>query len=158
MSAATRDRRATLYPYIGHNAGGFTTSTYGAARGSYWCRVSPLPGEEFILDAQSGIAETAVLEFGDEVPVAEHDLVVVDSVNWKAGPVTRRRGASAKVLRVERSTEQPTFATGQSTPAASDSYTEASHSDQAYDHPLDSSIDGGGATAVVTETTDLGGA
>lgn len=157
MSASTRNRRATVYPLVGQSTGGFVTPTYGVARGTYWCRVSPIPGQESVVDAQMGAGEAAILEVADEVPVEETDLIVVDDVQWKAGPVTLRRQARAKVLRVERSTEAATFITGE---AAVDvpEYVEAGHSTSEFDAPQDVLIDGGGADAVFTETIDAGGA
>lgn len=160
MSTSTRNRRAALYPLVGHSSGGFVTPRYGVARGSYWCRVSPVIGQESIVDAQIGVSESAIIGFADEVPVAENDLLVLedDETAWKVGPITLRRQAREKILHVERSTEAPTFVTDQAAAAVSDSHVEGSHSDESFTNPGDGAIDGGGASQVVTETIDGGGA
>jgi hypothetical protein len=105
MSVSSRLQRATVYPYLGVNDGGFATSSYGAARGTYWCRLSAMPGEELILDGQVAQTQRATIEFADEVPVGENDLIEIDGVQWQAGPVTARLQQRAKILRVTRNTE-----------------------------------------------------
>jgi hypothetical protein len=159
MSHATRTQRATIYPYVGHNDGGFVTSAYGVARGTYWCRLSSIPGSESMLDAQAGVSGRATIEFADEVPVAEHDLIVVDDVQWKAGPITARKAQRALILQVERSNEMAELPTDQAAPSAEEVFSESGHTDEDFDAPGDSSIDGGGAgTTVFADTLDGGGA
>jgi hypothetical protein len=159
MSHATRDQRATIYPYLGRVDGGYVTSAYGYARGTFWCRVSPAPGAEAMLDAQSGILARATIEFADEVPVQEHDLIVIDGVQWKAGPITARKLQRALMLQVERSTETEELLTGQAEPEADEVFVESGHTDEGYSAPGDESIDGGNAsTTTFSETLDGGGA
>jgi hypothetical protein len=146
-----RDRRATIYPYIGSNDGGFVTSTYDTARGTYWARLSPVPGSETMLDAQAGISARAFIEFADGVPVAEHDLIVIDGVQWKAGPITHRRAQRALILQVERSNEMPVL----SNP---DTALSGDIDGGDGDDVLVTSIDGGGADAVFSGSIDGGGA
>jgi hypothetical protein len=152
VSASTRNRLATIYPYEGRNEGGFVTAEYGSARGTFWCRFSPIPGSESMIDAQAGVMARATIAFHDEVPIAENDLIVMDdNVQWKAGPITARRAQRENILVVERSNEMPELVTADSAPSGD---VDGGDSDDSQT----SSIDGGGADAVFTATIDGGGA
>lgn len=158
MSVSTRTQRATIYPYVGRNDTGYVSSTYGEARGEYWCRLSDVAGDVSMLDHQPEISARGVIEFGDDVPVAEHDLIVIDGVQWKAGPVTPRPAQRAKVLRVERSTKTMELPVGVAAAAPEEVFSESGHTDEAFDAPVDTSVDGGGAAAVFPDALDGGGA
>lgn len=157
MSASTRSQRATIYAYVGHNDEGYTTAAYGESRGTYWCRLSAVPGDESMLDHQAEVSSRAVIELADEVPVAEYDLVVINNVQWRVGPIAARPAQRAKLLRVERSNKQAALPTGIAAALAEDVIVESGHTDEDFDVPTDQSIDGGGAAEAYTDTLDGGG-
>lgn len=109
MTLDTRNRRGTIYPYGSANDGGYPSDSYGAARGTYWCRFDPVPGAEQTIGAQADHVERAVFEFGDEVTIDTNDLVVENSVQWLVESVVLRRRQRCKIVRVFRTSDQPTF-------------------------------------------------
>jgi len=110
MSISRRNRRATIYPYLGTGDGGYTTATYGPARGSFWCRFSPDLGNEITAGAKSEHNERGLFEFADSVVIDENDLIVENGVQWKCGPPVLRQLFRAKVVRVFRTSDTPTLA------------------------------------------------
>lgn len=110
MTLDTRNRRATIYPYGSTSDGGYIGASYGAARGTFWCRFSVEPGNETVVGAQDEHHESAVLEFDAAVTVAHNDLIVENSVQWKVASVTTRRGSQVrpkKIVRVFRVVDAP---------------------------------------------------
>lgn len=109
MSVSTRNQSATIYPYASSNDGGYTSDSYGAARGTFFCRFDPVPGDERTTAGQADHVERGVFEFADEVTVAVDDLIVHDSTQWLVDSVVLRRRQKCKVVRVFRTSDQPTF-------------------------------------------------
>lgn len=107
MSVSTRTRRATIYPYVAGDDGGYTTSSYGPARGTFFCRVSPVPGAEGTTADQASHVERCVFEFADEVTMHVNDLIVETGVQWKVESFTLRRALRAKVARCYRTDDEP---------------------------------------------------
>lgn len=107
MSTSTRNRRATVYPYAPTNDGGYMTSAYGAARGTYFVRVSPVVGSESTVGEQAEHTERMIFEFADSVAVAVNDLIIENTVQWKVESVTLRRGARAKIVHAFRVDDEP---------------------------------------------------
>lgn len=112
MSVSTRTERITVYPYGSANDGGFATPSYGAARGTYFARFSPIPGDEQLVSAQSEHTQRAVFEFADSVTVDENDLLVdAGGLQWKVESVTVRKLNRALVVRAFRTDEAATLTT-----------------------------------------------
>lgn len=107
MTVSTRNRRATIYPYAGTNDGGYATATYGPTRGTFFCRVSPITGEERTVAGQAEHVEGCVFEFSDAVTIDHDDLIVENSTQWKVESVTLRRGSRAKIVRAFRTDDMP---------------------------------------------------
>jgi hypothetical protein len=107
MSISSRNRRAIVYPYAATDDHGYMTSAYGPARGTYFVRVSPVPGVESTVGAQAEHTERMIFEFGDAVTIAKDDLIVENAVQWKVESVTLRRGSRAVVVRAFRVDDEP---------------------------------------------------
>lgn len=108
MSVSTRDQRVTVRPFTPTNDSGYATVSYGAARGTFWCRVSPIAGAETTTGGQADHVERCVFEFADHVTVGRNDLLVDrDNVQWKVESVTTRRVLRQKLVRAYRSDDQP---------------------------------------------------
>lgn len=106
VSVSSRRDRVTILPYEGANDGGFATPSYGAARGTFWCRISPIPGDEQTISAQSEHTERAVFEFADEVTVNANDiLVTADGKQWKVESPTPRKVNRQIIVRAFRTDE-----------------------------------------------------
>jgi hypothetical protein len=106
VSVSSRRERVAIYPFVGTNDGGFATPTYGASRGTFFCRVSPVAGEELVIGAQSEHSQRSVFEFADGVTVDENDLLVdADGLQWKVESRTLRKEARAIVCRAFRTDE-----------------------------------------------------
>lgn len=111
MSVSTRNERATIYPFGAGNDGGYPSDSYGAARGTFFCRFDPVPGDERTTGGQANHVERGVFEFGDGVTVETNDLVLHGTTQWLVESVVLRRRQKAKVVRVFRTSDQPTFTT-----------------------------------------------
>lgn len=111
MSVSTRTRRATIYPYGSSNDAGYPSDSYGAARGTFFCRFDPVPGDERTTAGQADHTERAVIELADSVTVTVNDLIVENSVQWLVESVVLRRRQKCQIVRVFRTSDQPTFTT-----------------------------------------------
>lgn len=115
MSISSRDRRVAVHPYVATDDGGYMTSGYGAARGTFFARVSPLVGHELTQAEQADHRERCLFEFSAAVTIDKDDLLVdPDGVQWKVESVSPRRnnGQRAKIVRAFRSTDEPSVVTG----------------------------------------------
>lgn len=108
MSIATRNRRATVYPFVTTNDAGYASSAYGAARGTFFCRFSQGVGTEGTTADQADHRERAVLEFAPSVTIRYDDMIELDGVQWKVEAINhRRRYPGAKIVTVYRSDDEP---------------------------------------------------
>jgi len=108
VSVASRTSLATIYPYAVSNDGGYKTSGYGAARGTFFCRFSPRVGSETTTQGQAEHRESAVFEFYDLVTVEPNDLIVHDDKQWKvAAPPTTRTTRRAIIVQAIRTDDTP---------------------------------------------------
>lgn len=110
MSISSRDQRVTIHPYVASNDGGYTTSGYGAARGTYHCRISPLSADEQTIAEQADHKERCIFDFADSVTVDQNDLLIDPlSAQWKVEGVLLRRnnGQRAKIVRAFRNIDEP---------------------------------------------------
>lgn len=106
MSASTRNRRASVYPYASSNDGGYPTSGYGAARGTFWARKSPVVGDETTTQGQAEHRQRCVFEFDYGITVQEDDLIVCDG-QWKVASVTPRVSRREKIVHAYRTDDTP---------------------------------------------------
>jgi hypothetical protein len=113
VSVSTRDQRVTVRPFASTNDSGYATVSYGAARGTFWCRVSPIAGAEATTAGQADHVERCVFEFADSVTVGRNDLLIDrNGVQWKVESVTARRVLRQKLVRAYRSDDQPNATLG----------------------------------------------
>jgi hypothetical protein len=108
VSVSTRRHRVTVYPLSTTVDAGRVTTAYGAARGTYFARISPIVGRETTNASQADHREECVFEFADYVTVERDDMLTdPDGVQWKVAAVTLRRVLRQKLVRAFRSDDQP---------------------------------------------------
>lgn len=110
MSISSRNQRVKLHPYAPTNDGGYMTSGYGAARGTFFARISPVVGNELTIAEQADHKERCIFEFDYSIAIGKDDLIIdPDAIQWKVESVTPRRsnGVRAQIVRAFRNADEP---------------------------------------------------